>query len=288
MLQARDLNWTTNGVEIRKDGSFEIRDVSPGAYTVVATVTDAVMPMMAQQPLQITGGNVEGLRLAPQAGAWVHGRLRLESDGAIGRLAPSQVFLSLVPADGDDAVASLSEGFSKVVRVSADGSFEWKNVPAGQYYVQFSGDDGASPDWFLKSVTVGSRDMTESGFSINGGAAVIDLVASADGSVIDGVVLNAKGDPVANAVMVAAPEARLRARADRFRKTASDQSGRFTLHGITPGSYTLLAWESVEGEAYYDPEFLRNYEGQGRALRVGEGERKSVQLAVAPISEEQP
>jgi hypothetical protein len=204
------------------------------------------------------------------------------------RRTPSQVFLSLIPADGDDAVASLIEGFSTVVHVSADGSFEWKNVPAGHYYVQFSGDDGVSSDWFLKSVIVGSRDATEPGFSINGGAAVIDLVASADGAVIDGVVLNAKGDPVANAVVVAVPETPLRARADRFRKAVSDQSGYFTLHAIPPGSYTLLAWETVEGEAYYNPEFLRTCEGQGRVLHVSEGERKSLQLAVAPVSEDQP
>lgn len=285
MLQARDFNWTLNGAEIRKDGSFEIRDVSPGAYTVVATVSDAPVPMTAQQSLQVTGSNIEGLRLVPQAGAWVHGRLRLESNRASGRLAPSQVFLSLNPADGDDT-ASLSEGFSKVVRVSADGSFEWKNVPAGQYYVQFSGDEGARSNWFLKSVTVGGRDVTESGLSINGGAALIDLVASADGAMVDGVVLNAKGDPIANAVVVAVPETRLRTRADRFRKSVSDQSGRFTLHGVPPGAYTLIAWESVDGEAYYNPEFLRNYEGQGKSLRVSEGERTSLQLAVVPVSED--
>ena len=286
-LQSRDFNWTLNGAEIRKDGSFEIRDVSPGSYTVVATVSDTPVPMTARQSLQITGGNVEGLRLAPQAGAWVHGRLRLESNRAMGQLAPSQVFLSLIPADGDDALASAGEGFSTVAHVSADSSFEWKNVPAGQYYVQFSGEDGVSSDWFLKSVGVGSRDVTESGFGVNGGAAVIDAVASADGAVVDGVVLNGKGEPVSNSVVVAVPETRLRARADHFRKTVSDQSGRFILHGISSGSYIVLAWESVEAEAYYNPEFLRSYEGQGKALRVSEGERKSVQLAVVPISEEQ-
>ena len=144
-----------------------------------------------------------------------------------------------------------------------------------------------SSDWFLKSVGVGSRDVTESGFGVNGGAAVIDAVASADAAVVVGVVLNGKGDPVSNSVVVAVPETRLRARADHFRKTVSDQSGRFILHGISSGSYIVLAWESVEAEAYYNPEFLRSYEGQGKALRVSEGERKSVQLAVVPISEEQ-
>ena len=69
------------------------------------------------------------------------------------------------------------------------------------------------------------------------------------------MVVDQKGQPVANAVIVAVPEARLRARVDRYRKTVSDQSGHFTLRGISPGNYTLLAWESVDGDAYYNPDF---------------------------------
>jgi hypothetical protein len=84
------------------------------------------------------------------------------------------------------------------------------------------------------------------------------------------------------------PESRLRGRVERYRKTVSDQSGWFTLHGVVPGDYAVLAWESVEGEAYYNPEFLKTYEGQGSALRVGEGDRKSLRLEVIPESEEQP
>jgi len=87
---------------------------------------------------------------------------------------------------------------------------------------------------------------------------------------------------VANAVIVAVPEMRLRARMDRYYKTVSDQRGHFTLHGVRPGELTLFAWETVEGEAYYNPEFLKSYEGQGSALRVGEGDRKTVQLEVIP------
>ncbi len=113
------------------------------------------------------------------------------------------------------------------------------------------------------------------------------LVASANGGVVEGVVTNSKGEPVANAVIVVAPEARLRARVDRFRKTVSDQSGRFTVHGVPPGEYMLFAWESVDGEAYYNPEFLKAFEGQGSALRVEEGERKSLQVQAIPEAEQQ-
>jgi hypothetical protein len=92
--------------------------------------------------------------------------------------------------------------------------------------------------------------------------------------------VNAKGDPVANAEIVAVPEARLRGRDDRYRKAVSDQSGRFTLRAIPPGEYTIFAWESLDGEAYLNPDFLKNYEGQGSALHIGEGEHKSVQAVV--------
>jgi hypothetical protein len=116
--------------------------------------------------------------------------------------------------------------------------------------------------------------------------AAVELVASANGAVVDGVAVDAKGEPLANATVVAVPETRLRARTDRYRKTVSDQSGHFTLHGLPPGEYTLFAWESVDGEAYYNPEFLKSYEGQGTVLRVNEGERKSLRLAVIPAPED--
>jgi protocatechuate 3,4-dioxygenase beta subunit len=287
MLQSKDFNLTLNGAEIRKDGSFEIRDVAPGAYNVVATVSGAI-PLMARQALQVGAENVDGLHLVPQAGGWVRGRLRVESKSAA-RLDASQFFLALRSAEGDDDVLgalSLGEGFGTVAHVSGDGSFEWKNVPPGRYYVELAGDPGASADWFIKSVNAGGREATDTGFSVGGGMAAVDLVASANAAVVDGVVTDAAGQALANATVVAVPEARLRTRTDRYRKIVSDQSGHFTLHGLPPGEYTLLAWESVDGEAYYNPEFLKSFEGQGKALLVSEGERKSLQLAVIPAAED--
>jgi hypothetical protein len=289
VLQSKDFNLTLNGAEIRKDGSFEIRDVAPGAYTVVATVSGAT-PLMARQALEVGSENVESLRLVPQSGGWVHGRLRVESKAAA-RLDASQFFLALRSVDGDDDVLgalALGEGFGTVAQVSGDGSFEWKNVPPGRYYIELAGDPGAGAEWFMKSIAAGGRESTDTGFSVVGGATAVELVASANGAVVDGAVVDAKGEPLANATVVAVPETRLRARNDRYRKTVSDQSGHFTLHGLPPGEYTLLAWESVDGEAYYNPEFLKSYEGQGTVLRVSEGERKGLQLAVIPAVEDQP
>jgi len=288
MLQSKDFNLVLNGAEMRKDGSFEIRDVSPGSYTILATVENAPAPMIARQALQVTSANVEGVRLAPQAGGTVRGRLRMESS-APARPDPSQAFLLLHSADGDDdGMGSfiLGDGFDNVAHVNADGSFEWKDVPAGHYFVQIS-DVSAMPDWFLKSVGGGGRSVADDGFSVSGGTITLDVLASANGGVAEGVARNQKDEPVADVIVVAVPEARWRSHTDRYRKAVADQSGRFSLRGLPPGDYTLFAWESLDGEAYYNPEFLRSYEGQGKAVHLGEGERKSVQLSVVPSSEEE-
>ena len=287
MLQSRDFSLVLNGAEMHADGSFVIRDVAPGAYTILATVENSPVPMMARQALQMVSSSVEDLRLAPQPGGWIHGRLRLESKSGV-RFDLSQIFLQLRSADGDDEAlnaVSVGDGFSHTAHVRADGSFEWKSVPPGNYHVQLAGDGG---NLFLKSTLAGGREIGDAGVTVSGGDVALDLVASNDGGVAEGVITDPKGDPVANAVVVAVPETRLRARVEMYRKTVSDQSGRFTLRGIMPGDYTLFAWESVEGEAFYNPEFLKSYEGQGSALRVSEGDRKTVQVGVIGDLQDQP
>lgn len=284
-LQSRDFNLVMNGAQVHTDGSFLIPDVSPGSYTIQATVEGSPVPMMARQSLEVGTTNVEGLQLAPQPGATIRGRLRLESNGS-NRLDPQRIFLQLEPAEHDEGTLAGGESFTNLAHVAADGSVQWSDVPAGTYYVQMIGNNGSTEDWFLKSVNAGGREVGDSGITVNGGVVVLDLVSSPNAGGVDGVVTNNKGEPVSNAVVVAVPEARWLFREDHYRETVSDQSGRFGLHGIRPGTYTLFAWNSVEGEEYYDPDFLRNFEGEGTAVRINDGERKAVQLTALRAQED--
>jgi len=287
LLQSRDFNLVLNGSEMHKDGSFEIRDISPGAYTIVASVDNAAVPMTARQSLQIAD-SVDGVRLAPQPGAWIRGRIRVESSAAVQSYS-AQIFLLLRPVgDENDSLNAVGVGFSEVAHVSPDGSFEWKDIPPGQYSVQIS-DASATPDWFLRSVVVGGRGVVESGLTVNSGTITLDLTASDNGASAEGVALNSKAEAesVADAIVVAVPEARFRGHLDRYRKAVTDQSGHFRLRGLAPGDYTIFAWESVEGEAYYNPDFVKAYEGQGKALHLSEGEHARLQLKTIPESDDQ-
>ena len=284
MLQSRDFRLVLNGAEMHKDGSFVIRDVSPGNYEIVATVDGSAVPMMARQPLQVGSTNVEGLRLSPQPGGSVHGHLRVEGkSGAPLRPDFERTFLLLEPTEEDDVEGLLGAGkFTNLAHVAPDGSFAWEDVPPGNFYVQIVRDAGANDDWFMKASLAGGRDVNDAGINVNGGTVALDLVASTNGGMVEGVITDHQGQPVPNAVVVAVPETRMRTRMDRYRKTQTDQNGRFQLQGLRPGDYTVLAWESVDGEEYYNPDFLKAYAGQGTALRVSEGERKTLSLEAIP------
>jgi hypothetical protein len=277
MLQSRDFNVAMSGAEMHKDGSFIVRDVSPGNYTIVVSVDGSKVPMTARQEILVGSTNVDGLRLAPQAGASIRGHLRVESRGTV-RLEPEQMLLVLHSLDSSDDAEFADANSDNVAHVMGDGSFEWKNVPAGSYYVQFMGKSETNEDWFVKSVLQGGRDVTDGGLSLSGSVVPLEVVASANGAMVDGISMDAKGRPQANAIVVLVPAIRLHDRSDRYRKTVCDQAGHFTLRGIPPGDYTLYAWESVEGEAYYNPEFLKSFEGQGSVLHLSEGDRKTVQV----------
>jgi protocatechuate 3,4-dioxygenase beta subunit len=284
MLQSRDFSLILNGADIRKDGSFVIHDVSPGNYTIIATVEGTPVPMMARQALQVGSASVDGLRLAPQPGTTVQGRVRVEGKSGTTRFDPERIFLALqsVDPEQDEAIIASRETFSSIAHVAPDGNFQWTDVPAGNYYVQVMGDSAGNEGWFVKSLTAGGRDVSDSGLSLSGGTASLDLIVSANGAVVEGVAVDQKSEPLANALVVAVPEPRLRSRTDHYRKTVTDQSGRFTLRGIRPGNYTLFAWQSVEGDAYFNSEFLKSYEQQGTALQLSEGDRKNLQLEVIP------
>jgi len=290
MLQSRDFSVIMTGAEMNKDGTFVFHDVSPGNYTIMASVEGSPVPMTARQSLQVGSTNVEGLRLSPQPGATIQGHLHFESRNQL-RFDPERIFLTLQMVDAgeqSDTAPVFRESFSNIAHVAGDGSFQWADVPVGNYYVQIVGDGDANGGWYMKSVSSGGRDVNDASIAVNGGTVTLDLLASANGGVADGVVVNSKGEPFSNAIVVAVPEARMRGRVDHYRKTVTDQTGHFGLRGLRPGDYTIFAWESIEGEAYYNPDFLKAFEGQGTTLHISDGDHKSMQVPMIAGTEDQP
>ena len=282
LLHSADGSQTFNQVEADKDGKFEMRDVAPGTYDLLAIETLDDKTRMARQTEQIAGASVEGVRLTPLPGASIRGQVRV--DGPPVDL--SQFALTLNPSGPDSWITMISATGSG--HVHPDGTFEWKDLAPGNYTLQVTSEQTSTSDYFLESVNAGGRDSRDTGLTVNTGSILLDVVLSPKGAKLTGVVVDEKGQPVANAVVVAMPEEKFRKRSERYAKATTDQRGQFSMQGLIPGQYSLLAWESLDGDSYLDADFRKQFEEQAVSVRAESSQSARVSLKAQPAPDDQP
>jgi len=83
---------------------------------------------------------------------------------------------------------------------------------------------------------------------------------------------------VPNATVAVVPEALYRNAGPRYRSVITDYKGQFEIHGIAPASYKLFAWSVVDGAAFRNQEFLKEYEDRGSVVELQEATRTSIDL----------
>jgi len=287
MLRSRGDTGPEVGMKtVGTDGSFEFRDVPPGSYTVtllVVSVPDMRMANSSQTPIEVSNGDVDGVHIEPVPGGQVRGQFRMDTSQKID-WSQLSVFLS---SDEEAGLAFTDGNRPTFAQVRNDGSFEMKNVPSGTYRVIVGSSSQTLRDYFTKSVTLGGKDVADSGFSVSGSTYTLDVMLSAKGGTVEGTVLDSADRAVSYATVVCVPGVEHRKRPDLYQQDTADQQGHFSLRGLNPGEYTVLAWEDLE-DNYRDPEFLKSYEGRGQGIRLDEGERKRISVKVISSSVEQP
>jgi hypothetical protein len=158
-----------------------------------------------------------------------------------------------------------------------DGSFTIQGVPESRFRVKL---EGLPADTYVADVRQGNRSVYDSGFEV--GAFTPDqiqvLVVSGAG-VIQGIVRNGAGKPLANATVALAPALGRRQNRALYADTTTDSDGRFTIRGIAPGEYKLFAWEQpVWRGARQNPAFIAQYEELGVLVNVAKGNIAAVDL----------
>ncbi|MGH9660968.1 MAG: carboxypeptidase-like regulatory domain-containing protein, partial [Bryobacteraceae bacterium] len=152
----------------------------------------------------------------------------------------------------------------------------------GNYEVMVT---GLPPGFYVKSIHRGDEDVLAGGLALAESSAPLEIVVSAAGARVDGVVVNAKNEPAAGASVVLAPVTPQPNRRDQYRSAAADQLGRFALQGIPPGDYRLFAVEDLETGAHQDPEFLKPFDNVAEKLRLAENARETRQIKLAVADE---
>ena len=249
----------------KKDGSFDIAEVLPGSYSLVAFWFDEGKVYTSRVAVDVGNANVEGLNVALSPGVTINGQIVWDGHPNLDR---DELTILLDPID--------FRLFSGPTRVAQNNTFAVKDVGEGTYRVNVMGQ---SKDCYVKDVRYGESAALDEGLTVTRGTpARLEVTISSRGARVQGAVVDADGLPATGVWVALVPEESRRTATRLYKSGTTDQYGHFDLHGIAPGDYKLFSWGEGEDGSWEDPEFLKPFEDKGERISLQEGDQKSLNL----------
>jgi len=239
-----------------QDGTFEIKGLAPGIYTLRAQFTLDNQSYAGELTLEVGMRGAQNVEVAA-----------LPDFAATGRVSIAGATRSTW---GRVLVEFAGEGLMPRVRAPAEFpefKFNAQLRPEKRYHASVR---NLPDDYYLKSLAISGHEVPPDNVVVSGPGGELELVLSANGGRIEGTLFDAQERPSRGAIFLA-PDIPEPGPPDLFRRTRADAQGKFTLRGIAPGSYRLLALESLDPEQEINsPEFLRSLGNKGQHLLVEE------------------
>jgi hypothetical protein len=253
------------------DGSFEIAGVSRGNYDIWITQGYPALPL-GHALVEIDDRDVDGVAIQLHATQTLHVNLRLE--GGEGTESPGNlIYLDPMGFFGY---------FGELQPMVKDGSPEFEDVGVGRYQVKLQ--DSVRARFYMKSIRYGNTDSSDGRFTFTPDGGPLEVTLSARGARVTGALLRDEKGAMPRVVLIPDTDDAAR-REDLSRSAVFDQNGVFTIKAIAPGSYKLYGFESVPDDIWLVPDFLKEVETFGVALKAAEGDLATVQLPLVGKAE---
>jgi hypothetical protein len=278
-VQTSNSSGEINGGGIAADGSFSIGNVPPGDYMLRVHRLGGGSPgsEFASMPISISTEDVTGLRLISRPGAMIGGRIEWDGSSARPtepmRVSTRSADWSPGPLSGESTITyvDLESG-----TVREDDTFELGGIVGN---ILFS---ASAASWSLKSVSVGGKDVTNTGVdaaSLDGGRRVVITMTDQITSV-SGAVQDTRQRPVVDYVVVLLPQRPIAGMAaTRFvRLLRPDQNGTFRLRGLAAGDYVAGALEMLESGREWDPAIQTKIRSDGQRFTLTDGQTLTLNL----------
>jgi len=273
VIQSDSMTFGPNN-EVKKDGTFALPGVAPGAYTIQALIHNGDEEHAVTQSIDVGDADIDGLQLVISRGFSVSGHVRW--DGTPGHIEDNLFLMGRV-----DGQSEMTGGYASIDR---DGSFTWNHLSDGAMRINV---EGLSNNGYVKAADYGGVDVLEQGFTPRAGSnATLEFTLSAQGAQVEGTATDENGLPVVGVWVVLVPDAKHRDRHDLYRTERTDQHGVFKIKQVAPGDYALYSWDEVEDGAWEDPDFMQAFEEkkQGEKVTVQERDDKTFNITVIKTS----
>jgi hypothetical protein len=251
------------GGATRPDGSFTLPDVSPGRYTLYASLRESAAGESAELPLTVGFDDVLGLTLVTSPAATIKGTFA--ADPGTSRPIPRGLGVT---------ARSYRTGGPTTAGTVTGSSFEIAG-PGGPFFLEVH---DVPPGWMVKSIEIAGLDATDAPVDLrsqlNATARVLltDRVGEVGGTI---VLPDAAGDL---SVVVFPQDPEKWTRPARYIRVAPvGTKGDFKAAGLPPGDrYLAVAVDYLEDGEAEDPDFLSSVAGRATPFALGEGERRTI------------
>jgi hypothetical protein len=244
--------------------------------------------MVSPGVLEVTGipAGRYNVQLRGQGSGLQMNGIDLTKDGEEVDLAKSEAVSSVkfsvkIPAE-TTLPAQLSVGLrsgSRVIissqAVDAKGEAELQQVAVGRYEVVVFG--GGKP-YSIAHISAQGANVSGHTLAVTAGSSPSVSLSLVGGSIeVQGMATRA-GKGLAGAMVVLVPK-NPEVDHELFRRDQSDLDGTFVLHGVVPGSYTLLAIDNGWDLDWSKPGVIAVYLKRGRRIEVGSQEGRPMNVA---------
>ena len=251
-------NASNRSAPVRPDGHFDIPGVTPGPYLLATDYWEDNRRYTARIPLEVGGGDVDGLTVPLSEGFSLQGVVRVESKDGVP--PPRNQFG--VSLRSSEPVA----GGGRMVWGADGTSFTLADMTPGVYRLEAY----TSGNFFIKRAMLNGRDISREDTSITQPSGTVELVISDEGGSVEGQTEDRDGKPAEGWAMIfedgKAP-----------RNARADAAGHFRFAFIAPGKYTIYAWDDVSQVEYANPDWMRRF-AEGTRLTVEAGQTARVKL----------
>jgi len=272
-LRLREEDWTSSVLtRTTTAGQFQFCGLPPGPYVVQISMSTekGSFACLHQELFEVGKRDLDLGELACHPARPVSGKLMLADAMPDGSL-PDALHVGIGAYGRRYGIV----GEQTRARVQSDGAFTIPGLFMMPYWGLYV--EGLPAGYYVKEARMGSRDPRRE--PVFPGMGELLVIAARDGASLHGQVLDSRGEPVADAIAVVAPDTLSpQAWPRQVRSQVADQSGHFEFDSLPPGKYRLLAFRGLVTGQAENPDFLRPH--LSRAVEVTLEPRQSLQQAI--------
>jgi hypothetical protein len=289
--------FVTRSTRVRDDGTFELARLAPGVYQVTArSFQSGGVEYYGTTDVDVSGVDLDGVTVALRAGALVRGRVVNEAGEPVG--VPVMVALA--------AAGTGRAPTSRPARTYSDGSFriegafgtarvralEARVVPGAENPgINVRALQDVTPalrpltTWWLKSIALGGRDVTDEPVDFDHGDVVLDITMTNRASSVRGTVSwnRTKGGRRPSVVVFPDDDTQWARGTRRVGTAEVEEDGRFDVRGLPAGDrYLAVAVEGAARAVLARPETLAAIRPFATPLGIDDGGTHELALTAVP------